>query len=209
MHQLTNYDLLSVLLGNQMSRSLMQDGLTPIFQVADGFIESSSQSHRGSGDKVDDVYDRAIQSPFGKLAAAKILIQRLLAETMAAGTPITTPAMMKDYLKLALGNLEHEVFYAVWLNASNGVIQGEELFRGSVTQTSVYPREVVKRALQVNAVGVVFCHNHPSGVAEPSRPDKTLTKILIEALALVEVKVLDHIIVGRCEVRSMSEMGLI
>ena len=106
--------------------------------------------------------------------------------------------------------MPHEVFYALWLDAQNRLIAGEELFRGSLTQTSVYPREVVKRALWHNAAAVVLAHNHPSGVAEPSSADEHLTRELRQALALVDVRVLDHFIVaGAKQPLSFAERGLL
>ena len=106
--------------------------------------------------------------------------------------------------------MQHEVFVALWLDAQNRLIASEELFRGTLTQTSVYPREVVKRALANNAGGVILAHNHPSGLAEPSRADEVLTSSLKQALALVDVRLLDHFIVtGSTEPMSFAERGLI
>ena len=106
-------------------------------------------------------------------------------------------------------SLPHEVFVAMFLDAQNRVIETEELFRGTLTQTSVYPREVVKRALHYNAGAVILAHNHPSGVAEPSHADETLTQALKQALALVDIRVLDHFIVAGSSVLSFAERGLL
>ena len=122
---------------------------------------------------------------------------------------VTSPGAMRDYLRLSLAYREHECFVCIWLNAQHQVIQFEEMFRGTLTQTSVYPREVVKAALKHNAAAVIFAHNHPSGVAQPSRGDELLTRQLKEALALVDVKVLDHFIVAGAQSLSFSEQGLI
>ena len=110
---------------------------------------------------------------------------------------------------MKLGGLPHEVFAVLWLDAQNRLIAFEELFRGTLTQTSVYPREIVKGALARNAAAVILAHNHPSGVPEPSRADENLTRILKEALALVDVRVLDHLVVASTGVTSLAERGLI
>ena len=116
---------------------------------------------------------------------------------------------MRGYLRLAMQDLGHECFYGVFLDAQNRVIAAEELFRGTLTQTSVYPREVVKRALARNAAAMIVAHNHPSGVAEPSIQDQALTRTLAEALALVDVKLLDHFIVVPGACLSFAERGLL
>jgi DNA repair protein RadC len=116
---------------------------------------------------------------------------------------------VKEYLRLQIGGREHEVFVVLFLDAQNRLIRLEELFRGTLTQTSVYPREVVKRALELNAAAVVLAHNHPSGAAEPSRADEFLTQTLKSALGLIDVRVLDHLVVTRSEVVSFAERGLL
>jgi DNA repair protein RadC len=138
-------------------------------------------------------------------AALAILAKRM----MQRGSALNSRQDVRDYLRLTLAEVNYEVFWAVFLDAQNRVIACEELFRGTLTQTGVYPREVVKRALQHNAAAVIFAHNHPSGVADPSRADEALTKILKDALALVDVKVLDHIIVGGANAMSFAERGII
>jgi DNA repair protein RadC len=120
-----------------------------------------------------------------------------------------TPDAVKNFLCLKLGGLPHEIFGVMFLNSQNGMIAFDEMFRGTVSQTSVYPREVVKRALQLNAAAVVLVHNHPSGAVQPSRADEHLTQTLKAALALVDVRVLDHIIVGGDRSLSMAEQGLL
>ena len=112
-------------------------------------------------------------------------------------------------LRLAIAGREHEVFVCLWLDAQHRVIASEELFRGTLTQTSVYPREVVKAGLRDNAAAVIFAHNHPSGAAQPSRADELLTRNLKDALALVDVKVLDHFIVAGRQTLSFAERGLL
>jgi DNA repair protein RadC len=145
----------------------------------------------------------------GQFAAARELARRALAEQMQSRDSLASPAAVRDYLRLRLQALGHEVFWVVFLDAQNRVIAAEELFRGTLTQTSVYPREVVKRALAHNAAGVILAHNHPSGVAEPSFQDQALTRALAESLALVDVKVLDHFIVAPGAGLSFAERGLL
>lgn len=144
-----------------------------------------------------------------RIAAVMELARRALAEEMKARDSLASPAAVRAYLRLHMQELGHECFYAVFLDAQNRVIRAEELFRGTLTQTSVYPREVVKRALAHNAAGVILAHNHPSGVAEPSIQDQALTRTLAEALALVEVRVLDHFIVAPGACLSFAERGLL
>jgi DNA repair protein RadC len=143
-----------------------------------------------------------------ELAAVLELARRSLAETMAQRPLFESPQQVKDYLRLAIGRLDHEVFALLFLDAQHRLIRRDDLFRGTLSQTSVYPREVVKRALELNAAAVVLAHNHPSGHAEPSRADEALTQTLRSALALVDVRVLDHLVVGRDAVVSFAERGL-
>ena len=140
------------------------------------------------------------------IAKALSIIKRRLRKP---GEAMTSPQSVKDYLTIKLAELEHEVFFTLWLDGQHRVIQFGSMFRGTMNQTSVYPREVVKEALRLNAGAVIFAHNHPSGMPEPSRADEMLTKTLQEALALVDVKVLDHIIVGGTTTVSFAEKGLI
>lgn len=144
-----------------------------------------------------------------QLAAILELARRSLREQLKSGIALTSPGAVRDYLRLALGGRPHEVFVCLYLDAQHRVTGAEELFRGSLTQTSVYPREVVKAALAANAAAVIFAHNHPSGAAQPSQADELLTRQLKEALALVEVKVLDHFIVAGNQTLSFAERGLL
>jgi DNA repair protein RadC len=144
-----------------------------------------------------------------QLKAAIELGRRSLAETARESDALCSPQAVRDYLRLSLAEREHEVFVAVFLDAQNRVIEIEELFRGTLTQTSVYPREVVKSALGHNAAGVILAHNHPSGVAEPSQADRSLTETLKRALSTVDIRVLDHFIVGRGSALSFAERGLL
>ena len=144
-----------------------------------------------------------------RLQAAKELVRRSLMEAMRQRDVLSSPTSVRDYLRITLAGREHEVFVVVFLDAQNRVLQAEELFRGTLTQTSVYPREVVKTSLVHNAAAVIFAHNHPSGVAEPSHADEALTRALKQALALVDVRVLDHFVVAGSSVVSFAERGLI
>ena len=122
---------------------------------------------------------------------------------------LNSPTLVRDYLKLTLTDKTHEVFVCVFIDAQNRVIAVDELFRGTLTQTSVYPREVVKAALHHNCAAVILAHNHPSGVAEPSHADQLLTANLKQTLALVDVKVLDHFIIAGGSALSFAERGLL
>lgn len=145
-----------------------------------------------------------------QLVATLELARRGLREELRVRQPLSAPAAVRDWLRLRLAPLHHEVFIALWLDAQNRLIADEELFRGTLTQTSVYPREVVKRALGNNAAAVILAHNHPSGVAEPSSADELLTRALKQALALVDVRLLDHFIVaGNAPPLSFAERGLL
>ena len=130
-----------------------------------------------------------------QLAASLELARRALSSTLVAGSALESPQAVRDWLRLKIGRLPHEVFHALWLDARHQLIASEELFRGTLSSTSVYPREVVKRALAHNAAAVILAHNHPSGAATPSAADIALTRSLKEALAMVDVKLLDHFIV--------------
>lgn len=135
--------------------------------------------------------------------------QRMLGERLLGVQVMDSPKVVRSFLQVRLGGLEHEVFAVLMLDSQSRLIEYVELFRGTVTQTSVYPREVVKEALARNAAAVILVHNHPSGSVEPSRADEYLTKTLAEALKLVEVRVLDHLVVGCTEVLSFAERGLL
>jgi DNA repair protein RadC len=144
-----------------------------------------------------------------QLQAVVEMARRALAEQIQDRDAMSSPQAVRDYLRLSLGARPHEVFVAMFLDAQNRLLGCEELFRGTLTQTSVYPREVVKTALRYNAAGVIFAHNHPSGVAEPSRADELLTQTLKQALSLVEIKTLDHFIVAGSKTISFAERGLL
>jgi DNA repair protein RadC len=149
------------------------------------------------------------QAKLAQLQAALELARRALREDLSSRDALSSPRAVRDYLRLVLSGREHEVFVVLLLDAQHRVIANEELFRGTLTQTSVYPREVVKCALRHNCAAVIFAHNHPSGVAEPSHADELLTRSLKAALALVDVQVLDHFIVAGTRTLSFAERGLL
>ena len=144
-----------------------------------------------------------------EVVAVLELARRALAQELQQKTLFDSPQAVRDYLQLQLGSKPHEVFAVLFLDSQNRLIALEELFRGTLSQASVYPREIVLRALHQHAAAVVLAHNHPSGVAEASRADIDLTRTLKAALALVDVRVLDHFIVTRCGAVSMAEQGLV
>ena len=183
--RLSDVELLRRIVGARLAEKLYQGALAPLF----------SPDHKPAGRE--------------KLLAARELIQRLLAEEMRRDDVLTNPNAVRDYLRLLFRGRQYESFAVLYLDSQNRLIASEELFHGTLNQTSVYPREVVKRALAQNCAAVVFSHCHPSGVAEPSRADELLTSALKQALALVDIRVLDHMVVAEHAVVSFAERGLI
>lgn len=200
---LSDAELLAVLLRTgvrdksavELARELLEqfDGLSGLFSAGDRLAKV-----KGLGN-----------AKRAQFAAAIELAKRSIGEQLKEGAALTSPGAVRDYLRLALGGRHHEVFVCIWLDAQHRVIRFEEPFCGTLTQTSVYPREIVKMALRFNAAAVIFAHNHPSGVAQPSQADELLTGNLKEALALVEVKVLDHFIIAGNQAISFAERGLL
>lgn len=177
-------DLLGDLIGVQESRQHYRGSLQPFFS------DGKTQSHT-------------------KCAVARELVRRWQAEELKQVAVFAQPSAVTDYLKVHFAGREYESFVVLYLDAQNCLIEVEELFRGTLTQTSVYPREVVKAALSHNAASVIFSHNHPSGVPEPSRADENLTHALKAALALVDVRVLDHLVIAGNNSTSFAERGLL
>jgi len=200
---LSDAELLAVLLRTglrgksavELARELLErfDGLTGLFSAGDELAKV-----KGLGD-----------AKRAQFAAAIELARRSIEEKLQSGAALNSPGAVRDYLRLALGGKLHEVFVCIWLDVQHRVIKFDEPFRGTLTQTSVYPREIVKAALAANAAAVIFAHNHPSGAAQPSQADELLTRSLKEALALVDVKVLDHFIVAGNHALSFAERGLL
>lgn len=156
-----------------------------------------SPSQEAAPDTAEKARDAVIRR------ALRILESRL----STRGCSLNSPDAVRQYLRLRLATLEHEVFVVLFLDAQHRLITCDEMFRGTLAQTSVYPREVVKAALAHNAAAVIFAHNHPSGVAEPSRADELLTVSLKQALALVDCRTLDHLIVAGTQTLSLAERG--
>lgn len=149
-------------------------------------------------------------SPAPESVVMDIAREIAVRELKAAGPILSSPKSARDFLLLQIGSLEHEEFTVLYLNSRHKLITFERLFRGTVDGASVHPREVVKNALAHNAVAVILAHNHPSGIAEPSQADEVITTRLRDALALVEIRLLDHLIVGPGGVcTSLAEKGLI
>jgi DNA repair protein RadC len=144
-----------------------------------------------------------------KCSIARELVKRWLHEELQEQCLLTRPEAVLDFLGVLLGGKEHECFVVLFLDAQNRLIEAQELFRGTLTQTAVYPREVVKAALALNAAAVILAHNHPSGMATPSEADRQLTESLAKALALVDVRVHDHFIIGGGKSFSFAERGLL
>lgn len=134
--------------------------------------------------------------------------RQCIREKFSASAGLTSPQLAKNQIQVLIGDYEHEVFFALWLNSRHQVIRHDELFRGTVDSAAVYPREVVKAALACNAAAVIFAHNHPSGDPSPSQSDLAITRRLRDALTLIDVRTLDHLVVGR-DVTSMAEFGLL
>ena len=149
------------------------------------------------------------QVKVAQLKASVEITRRMLAEEIRHGNVLTSPEAVRDYLRLSIAGLPHETFVVLFLDSQHRLLAADELFRGTLAQTSVYPREIVKAALAHNAAAVIFAHNHPSGVAEPSRADELLTQALKQALALVDIRTLDHFVVAGRQVVSFAERGLL
>jgi DNA repair protein RadC len=144
-----------------------------------------------------------------KCVVARELVRRWLNEELRRESVLSSPVAVRDCLRIHFAGQEHESFIALFLDAQHRLIVMDELFRGTLNQTSVYPREVVKAALRVNAAAVIIAHNHPSGIADPSKSDQLLTTTLQSALSLIDVRVLDHFIVAGADICSFAERGLL
>ena len=190
---MSDADLLGMMVGSKTAARMLQDAGGSLSTL----LNESMPSY--------DVQPKSIT----KLQVAKELVRRSLLETLRHRDVLSSPASVRDYLRMTLAGREYEVFMVLFLDAQHRVIDSEEMFRGTLTQTSVYPREVVKRSLFNNAAAVIFAHNHPSGIPEPSRADEALTQALKQALAMVDVKVLDHFVIAASGVMSFAERGLL
>ncbi len=149
------------------------------------------------------------RSRLDRLKAVPELARRYFEQSLPCGEVIRSPADTESFLKARLQHLDHELFCCLYLDNRHRVLRFDELFRGTIDGTSVYPREVVKEALSVNAAAIILAHNHPSGVAEPSQADERITKRLKSALELVDIRLLDHLIVGSGPATSLASRGLL
>ena len=181
-------DLLAQLIGARHAKRLYEGSLAALLKARADCMQDNSAA---------------------KLAIAGEFVRRALCEELQQRPAFTSPAAVKDFLRLSIGSKDHEVFMVLFLDSQHTLIAAVEMFRGTLSQTSVYPREVVKEALRLNACSVILAHNHPSGVVEPSRADEHLTQTLKTALALVDVRVLDHVVVARQSAMSMAERGVL
>ena len=172
---------------------------------------SSLDSFAAVSSAADSLLVRDVSGEYRSAEPAEVLqaALRVLAGQLRGTEMMSSPQAVRDFLRIKLGTLEHEVFAVIHLDAQHRVIEYVEMFRGTVSQTSVYPREIVKEALGRNSAALILVHNHPSGVAEPSRADELLTQTLKSALALVDVRVIDHLIVAGPTILSFAERGLI
>lgn len=199
---LSTVDLLSLLLG--ASRHISAHDLSTKLLTVYGSLRSLMLAERQSA-RVHGL------TPGGYVAlqAALEITRRHYQELMMTGPALTNPLATREYLRMKMRDLPHEIFAVVYLNNRGRVIHFQELFRGTIDGSTVHPREVVKEALSRNAAGAIVAHNHPSGVAEPSQADEFITRRLREALALVDIRLIDHLIVGDGCVTSFAERGLL
>ena len=182
------------------------DALRPFFGAeADALYEANDRSLL----KLTYFARQSSLPSFHRLVTGLALAQELLVEELASRSVFDSPSAVTDFLKLHFAGQPHESFAVMYLDAQNALIAFEELFRGTLTQTSVYPREVMRRCLHHEAAALIIAHNHPSGSVEPSRADELLTKTLGTALALMDVRVLDHIIVAGGRSLSFAQRGLL
>ena len=199
---LSDAELVAVLLRSgvrgKSAVDLARDLLTRYGGVTSMLEASDLQSVKGLG-----------PAKRAQFAAAIELARRALCEKLEKAPALNSPQAVRDLLRLTLAARKEEAFLCIWLDAQHHVLEIQEAFKGTLTQTSVYPREIVKAALARNAAAVIFAHNHPSGVAQPSQADELLTRNLTDALALIEVKVLDHFIVAGSQAISFAERGLL
>jgi|GEM_PF-1064870 len=177
--------------------------LAPTIPLENGMVDLYKVSTRSKTMSATSLRDRDARTV---ARAIRILEKSFNTES---DTPLSSPRAAKQYLQLKLGMLEHEEFHAIWLDCTNQIIAIEPLFRGTLAYCQVHPREVIKSALKHNAAAVILAHNHPSGNATPSGADIDLTKLLKESLAIVDVRVVDHIIIAGGDTSSFAEMGRI
>ncbi|WGY67786.1 DNA repair protein RadC [Burkholderia cepacia] len=199
---LTDDELIALLLGTGKPGHdvfVTARALVGQFKTLRGLLEASTddfEAHPGIG-----------PARAARLAAIVEIARRVLNEKAQVRTPIDSPRAVEDCLRLRIGSRAHEVFIAVYLDARNGLIDMEEITRGSLTRMAVYPREIVRRAMMHNAASLIVAHNHPSGAVQPSAEDRRLTRVLKDALELVDVRLLDHVVVGVDDTFSFARAG--
>lgn len=186
-HEMTDSELLESLIGKKATEATYKGQLRPLFEANK---ETAAKE-------------------LAPLLAARELLQRWFAERLEEKDSLASPADVKRFLVAVFAGQGYESFVTMYMDAQMRLICAEESFRGTLTQTAVYPREIVRNALYHNAAGVLFAHNHPSGVAEPSRADELLTQTLRSALQLVDVSVYDHMVIAGTSVTSFAERGLL
>lgn len=194
---MSNTELLALLIGKRNANSIKKKTLLEIFNF-------QNPNPNGVSDGSSVCYQA-----HPALYAAKELLARCFLEVMKSGVEMDSPGVASKFLCSKIGTLEYEVFWCLWLNNQNQLIISEQLFRGTLSQASVYPREVVKKGLSHNAAAVIFAHNHPSGVVKPSRADISLTQTLKSTLNLVDIRVIDHLVISGTNHYSFAENGSI
>lgn len=192
---MNNIELLALLIGKRNANSLKEKSLLEVFNFKNTELETVSDE------------DTVCYQIYPALHAAKELLARCFLEKMELGEQMNSPETVKRFLCSRIGNIEHEVFWCLWLDAQNRLISAEQIFRGTLTQASVYPREIVKRALSLNAAAVILAHNHPSGAVTPSSADIHITQAIKSALLLIDTKVIDHLILAGTDHYSFAERG--
>ena len=203
---LSDAELLAIYLRVGIRGKSAVDLARELLQRFDGSLAALATASLGELAKTSGIG----QAKAAQLKASFELARRALSQEMGRRDNFSSPDKVRDWLRLQLAHRPREVFVALWLDAQNQLLSSEELFAGSLTQTSVYPREVLKSALTHNAAAVILAHNHPSGLAEPSTADEVLTRTLKQALAMIDVRLLDHFIVaGGQTPLSFAERGLL
>jgi DNA repair protein RadC len=199
----TDVELLAAIMSSSASQSRMEAAM----RLIERFGSLRALLHAGNDELL--ACHGIGQGRLAALRAIPALARRYFEESLPCGEAIRSPADTELFLKARMQHLDHELFCCLYLDNRHRVLRFDELFRGTIDGTSVYPREVVKEALGVNAAAVILAHNHPSGVAEPSQADERITKRLKSALELVDIRLLDHLIVGDGAATSLASRGLL
>lgn len=203
-HSLTDAELLAIFLRTGVPGKTAVDLARELLQESGGLRQLLALEQKGFCAKPG-----LGEAKYAQLQAVLEMGRRHLFQHLEQGEELSSPGVVRHYLTARLRHQDRELFCCLYLDNRHRVIRCEDLFQGTIDGASVYPREVVKRALALNAAAVIFAHNHPSGVAEPSSADQRLTQRLQRALELVDIRVLDHMVVGETEVVSFAERGLL